>query len=162
MKRLLAGFASILLLGAALPADAQGTARDRAIKRCNDNRGTDCKTDEQPAHLVKITKAFDIGKYEVTQAQWTSVMGSNPSTMKDDHRPVETVTKPEVERFLALLNERHDGYRYRLPTESEWEYAAGKADFWNATYKAGKLKNYAVYDTDKTEPVGEPRQAKSD
>jgi formylglycine-generating enzyme required for sulfatase activity len=85
---------------------------------------TDCKTDEQPAHLVKITKAFDIGKYEVTQAQWTSVMGSNPSTMKDDHRPVETVTKPEVERFLALLNERHDGYRYRLPTEAEWEYAA--------------------------------------
>ena len=46
MKRLLAGFASILLLGAALPADAQGSARDRAIKRCNDNRGTDCKTDE--------------------------------------------------------------------------------------------------------------------
>ena len=82
---------------------------------------TDCKADEQPSHLVKITKAFDIGKFEVTQAQWTSVVGSNPSTMKDDHRPVETVTKPEVERFLALLNERHDGYRYRLPTEAEWE-----------------------------------------
>ena len=85
---------------------------------------TECKADEQPSHLVRITKAFEIGKYEVTQAQWTSVVGSNPSTMKGDNRPVETVTKPEAERFLALLNERHDGYRYRLPSEAEWEYAA--------------------------------------
>jgi hypothetical protein len=46
MKRLLAGFASILVFCAALPADAQGTARDRAIKRCLDNRGTDCKSEE--------------------------------------------------------------------------------------------------------------------
>src|SRR5262245_33758576 len=103
---------------------------------------TDCKADEQPSHLVKITKAFDIGKYEVTQAQWTSVIGSNPSTMKDDNRPVETVTKPEVERFLAQLNERHDGYRYRLPTEAEWEYAARAGS--QSAY-AGSLDEIAWY-----------------
>jgi hypothetical protein len=46
MKRLFAGFASILLFCAALPADAQSPARERAVKRCMDNRGTDCKTDQ--------------------------------------------------------------------------------------------------------------------
>ena len=46
MKRLLAGFASILVFCAALPADAAGSARDRAIKRCMENRGTDCKTEQ--------------------------------------------------------------------------------------------------------------------
>jgi len=103
---------------------------------------TVCKADEQPSHMVRITRAFEIGKYEVTQAQWTSVTGSNPSTMKDDHRPVETVTKPEVERFLALLNERHDGYRYRLPTEAEWEYAARAGS--QSAY-AGSLDEIAWY-----------------
>jgi formylglycine-generating enzyme required for sulfatase activity len=39
-----------------------------------------CDTDERPAHRVQIAKAFEIGKYEVTQSQWQAVMGSNPST----------------------------------------------------------------------------------
>src|SRR5579872_1997058 len=50
-----------------------------------------CTEDEKPAHRVQITNAFEIGKYEVTQAQWQAVMGSNPSTIKGDNRPVETV-----------------------------------------------------------------------
>src|SRR5262245_13203305 len=115
---------------------------------------TDCKADEQPSHLVKITKAFDIGKYEVTQAQWTSVMGSNPSTMKDDHRPVETVTKPEVERFLALLNERHDGYRYRLPSEAEWEYAARAGSQGTSAASLDEIAWYAANSEDESHPVG--------
>ena len=48
-----------------------------------------CNADEKPSHQVQITKAFEIGKYEVTQAQWRTVMGSNPSTMQGDSRPVE-------------------------------------------------------------------------
>jgi formylglycine-generating enzyme required for sulfatase activity len=83
-----------------------------------------CDADEKPAHRVQITKAFEIGKYEVTQAQWQAVMGSNPSTIKGDDRPVETVSKNEANDFLARLNARNDGYHYRLPTEAEWEYAA--------------------------------------
>src|SRR5437867_3869256 len=84
----------------------------------------DCAEDERPAHRVQITKAFEIGKYEVTQAQWQSVVGSNPSTMQGDNRPVETITKDEALDFLNKLNARNDGRRYRLPTEAEWEYAA--------------------------------------
>ena len=48
---------------------------------------SDCDADEKPAHRVQITKAFEIGKYEVTQAQWQAVMGSNPSTIKGDDHP---------------------------------------------------------------------------
>jgi hypothetical protein len=46
MKRLIAGVTSMLLAGAALAADAQGSARERAIKRCQENRGVDCKTEQ--------------------------------------------------------------------------------------------------------------------
>src|SRR5215469_6352152 len=83
-----------------------------------------CDADEKPAHRVQITKAFEIGKYEVTQAQWQSVMGSNPSAIKGDDRPVESVSKNDAHDFLAKLNQRNDGYKYRLPTEAEWEYTA--------------------------------------
>src|SRR5262245_56966982 len=80
----------------------------------------DCNADERPIHGVQISKEFEIGKYEVTQAQWQAVMGSNPSTMKGDDRPVETISKQEIQDFLNKLNARNDGYRYRLPTEAEW------------------------------------------
>ena len=60
----------------------------------------------------------------MTQAQWVAVMGSNPSTIKGDDRPVETVSKQDATDFLAKLNALKDGYLYRLPTEAEWEYAA--------------------------------------
>src|SRR5580693_974434 len=85
---------------------------------------SECQADEKPVHRVQITKAFEIGKYEVTQAQWKAVMGSNPSTVKGDDHPVETVSKNDATDFLGRLNARNDGYRYRLPTEAEWEYAA--------------------------------------
>ena len=85
---------------------------------------SECQADEKPVHRVQITKAFEIGKYEVTQAQWQAVMGSNPSTIKGDDHPVETISKQEAQDFLAKLTDRNDGYRYRLPTEAEWEYAA--------------------------------------
>src|SRR5262249_18752508 len=63
----------------------------------------DCNADERPIHQVQITKPFEIGKYEVTQTQWQSVMGSNPSTMKGDDRPVETISKGEAEQFINKL-----------------------------------------------------------
>jgi len=84
---------------------------------------SDCLRDEKPAHRVQITKGFEIGKYEVTQAQWESVMGNNPSHFKGADRPVESVSWNDVQEFLQKLNARHDGYRYRLPSEAEWEYA---------------------------------------
>jgi formylglycine-generating enzyme required for sulfatase activity len=79
---------------------------------------------ERPPHQVQITKGFEIGKYEVTQAQWEAVMGFNPSRFKGPDRPVEEVSWDDAQEFLRKLNERNDGHRYRLPTEAEWEYAA--------------------------------------
>jgi formylglycine-generating enzyme required for sulfatase activity len=85
---------------------------------------SECGEDEKPAHRVAITKGFEIGRHEVTQAVWQSVMGTNPSSFKAPDRPVEQVSWSDVQEFLAVLNGRRDGYRYRLPTEAEWEYAA--------------------------------------
>jgi formylglycine-generating enzyme required for sulfatase activity len=83
-----------------------------------------CDGDERPPHEVKITKAFEIGKYEVTQTQWKIVMGTEPSYFKGENLPVEQVSWDDANRFMARMNERNDGHRYRLPTEAEWEYAA--------------------------------------
>lgn len=80
--------------------------------------------DEKPVHRVRITKAFDMGKYEITQAQWGKVMGNSTSYFKGADRPMESVSWVDVQNFLQKLNAANDGYRYRLPTEAEWEYAA--------------------------------------
>jgi formylglycine-generating enzyme required for sulfatase activity len=78
---------------------------------------------EKPVHEVRINYSFYMGKYEVTQAQWQAVMGSNPSNFKGDNLPVETVSWDDAMAFIARLNVLNDGYTYRLPTEAEWEYA---------------------------------------
>ncbi len=87
--------------------------------------GDQCTAGELPAHRVGITKPFEIGKYEVTQAQWEAVMGNNPSQFKGRDRPVENINDwQDTQEFISKLNALRNGYRYRLPTEAEWEYAA--------------------------------------
>ena len=75
-----------------------------------------------PIHRVDI-KAFSIGKYEVTQAEWVAIMGSNPSFFKGDKLPVEQISWDDAKLFLSSLSKK-TGKTYRLPTEAEWEYAA--------------------------------------
>ncbi|MDF7821830.1 SUMF1/EgtB/PvdO family nonheme iron enzyme [Runella sp. MFBS21] len=79
---------------------------------------------EKPVHSVTLS-SFYMSKYEITQRQWESVMGSNPSSFKDcADCPVENVSWEDIQEFLKKLNARTGG-KYRLPTEAEWEYAAG-------------------------------------
>ena len=77
--------------------------------------------DEGPQHQVTVPD-FYMGKYEVTQAQWRAVMGSNPSHFEGDSLPVEQVSWNDAVEFCAKLS-RATGRTYRLPTEAEWEYA---------------------------------------
>ena len=83
-------------------------------------------TNEQPVTQVRISKGFWLAKYEVTQAEWQAVMGSNPSLFAECGRscPVEQVSWDDAQEFIGSLNARSGGNRYRLPTEAEWEYAA--------------------------------------
>jgi len=89
---------------------------------CTLEQGNDCQDREGPAHQVTVSN-FYIGKYEVTQAQWGAIMNNNPSKVKGDNLPVETVSWTDVQEFLRILNTQI-GKHYRLPTEAEWEFAA--------------------------------------
>ncbi|MEA5138974.1 SUMF1/EgtB/PvdO family nonheme iron enzyme [Arcicella rigui] len=81
------------------------------------------EADEKPTHPVTLS-SFSIGKYEITQAQWRAVMGTNPSGFPNcDNCPVEQVLWDEIQVFISKLN-RLTGKKYRLPTEAEWEFAA--------------------------------------
>ena len=87
--------------------------------------GLDARDWEQPVTRTQISQGFWLGKYEVTQAQWYQVMGTNPSEFVGcGRRPVERVSWNDTQEFISKLNERAGGDRYRLPTEAEWEYAA--------------------------------------
>ncbi len=79
-------------------------------------------------HLVTITKPFYIGKYEVTQSQYSTLMDKNPSKYIGANNPVETVSYDDAKAFcdkmnLKYLNILPKGYKFDLPTEAQWEYA---------------------------------------
>jgi formylglycine-generating enzyme required for sulfatase activity len=82
------------------------------------------RRDDETQHRVTISEDFYMGKYEVTQAQWESIMGDNPSYFKNCPQcPVERVSWDDTQEFIKKLNSKNDG-KYRLPTEAEWEYSA--------------------------------------
>ncbi|MBL7784692.1 MAG: SUMF1/EgtB/PvdO family nonheme iron enzyme [Chitinophagales bacterium] len=84
---------------------------------------TDGSIEEKPTHEV-ILNDFYISRYEVTQAQWQTIMGNNPSHFSDCPQcPVENVSWDDIQVFLQKLN-KHTNQSYHLPTEAQWEYAA--------------------------------------
>ena len=92
--------------------------------------------DEAPVTRVRISRGFWLGKYEVTQAEWMAVMGSNPAGFSGCARcPVERVSWQDVQEFIRRVNAGEEGTPYRLPTEAEWEYAA-RAGTTEDTYLA--------------------------
>jgi formylglycine-generating enzyme required for sulfatase activity/serine/threonine protein kinase len=79
---------------------------------------------EETLHTVVLTEPFDLGKYEVTQAQFLALTGDNPSRFTGDDLPVEKVTWEEADEIGKQLTKmRRDRHVYRLPTEAEWEYS---------------------------------------
>ena len=106
---------------------------------CSASNSYACVSYESPTHQVTLTQAFYMGRYEVTQAQWTAKMGSNPSYFvhangysPDTTKPVERVSWNMIASgstsFMSLTG-------LRLPTEAEWEYA----------YRAGTTTAFHSY-----------------
>jgi len=103
--------------------------------------------DVQNRRVVTISRPFYLGKYEVTQRQWQSVMGGNPSGIKGWTNPVEQVSWEDVQIFIWKLNQQESGKKYRLPTEAEWEYAAraGSDTAWFFGDDQASLGDYAWF-----------------
>jgi formylglycine-generating enzyme required for sulfatase activity len=130
--------------------------------------GGESKTDgrfqcvELPKHEVRLTRAFYLGKYEVTQEQYQAVMGTNPSkSTKGPNYPVDNVGEPDAVAFCGNLAERI-GLDVRLPTEAEWEYAsrAGRDTKWFFGDDPASLGDYAWYKDNadaQSHPVGQKK-----
>jgi formylglycine-generating enzyme required for sulfatase activity len=106
---------------------------------------------EGPPHNVRMPRPFSIAQYEVTQELWQAVMGANPSRWKGPRNSVERVSFDEAQNFCRQLTERLRaagliGPRQlvRLPTESEWEYAAraGTATLYSFGDDPAQLDDY--------------------
>ena len=114
--------------------------------------------DEKPGHQVTLTNDYYMGKYEVTQALWQAVMGSNPSKFKSRNLPVEQVSWDDCQEFINKLNSI-TGRRFRLPTEAEWEYAArggkkSKGYQYSGSSNISDVAWYTANSGSKTHPVG--------
>ena len=106
--------------------------------------------DESPQHEVTISRGFYLGKYEITQGQWESVMGTRPwegksQVQENPNHPAVWISWNDMQAFIAALNAAEDPDVYRLPTEAEWEYAcrAGTTTRWSFGEDESQVRNYA-------------------
>jgi len=116
--------------------------------------------EEQPQHRVFVS-SFALGKFEITQEQWSSLMGNRPSKFSGGSLPVEQVSWQDAQEFIKRLNSK-TSKNYRLPTEEEWEYAArgGTMTTFPFGNDAKQLDGFAWFSANssyKTHPVGEKR-----
>lgn len=124
----------------------------------------DAHSKEKPQHRVTLTRGFWMGKYEVTQAQWKQIMGSNPSYYQigvaepdqlpagenTDNMPVDSVSWNDTQEFIAKFNEA-TGQSSALPTEAQWERAA-RGGVENQKYSgSNNVDDVAWYDGEQHE-----------
>ena len=119
--------------------------------RMGSNNG---RANETPVHEVTIKEGFYMGRYEVTQAEWQQVMGNNSSHNKGDRLPVDHVSWDEAQSFIDKLNERGYGFKYRLPTEAEWEYACRAGTTGDYASELNEMAWHADNSGNGTHPVG--------
>jgi TPR repeat protein len=117
----------------------------------------DGQSNERPVHEVCVD-GFYIGKYEVTQDEYTNVTGFNPSDpKKGGSYPVENIVWNDIDKFIRKLKER-SGKNYRLPTEAEWEYAAcsgGRKEKFAGSDDVDAVAWYVGNSSRSTHPVGQ-------
>jgi sulfatase modifying factor 1 len=139
----------------------------------------DGEADEKPVHTVTISRSFYMSQYEVTQKQWREMMGTSPSCFKGDDLPVENVRWYDAVEYCNRLSRKEgltpcysgsgdkircDFYAkgYRLPTETEWEYAArggnmSRSHTFSGSNSAGEVGWYGDNSGGNSEPVGQKR-----
>lgn len=123
---------------------------------CTEGQRVDCDSSTLPIQQITI-RHFRMSKFELTQSQWQLLMDKNPSFFKGcDDCPVESVSWDDVQKYIKRLN-NFTGKHYRLPSESEWEYAArGGHDY---KFSGGDDFSLLGWDDrnsgDRTHPVGQ-------
>lgn len=134
MKRLL--LAALIASSGLLSASDVTVSAPLAIQRTGEGvelllvpAGSCIVTTADSMRTLAVPRPFLLGRYEVPQALWRALMGRDPSVERGAALPVEWVSWEECQEFLARLS-RRDGRTYRLPSETEWEWACrtGSAD----------------------------------
>lgn len=111
------------------------------------------RKNDETRHRITLTKGFYMQTTEVTQGQWKAVMGKNPSRFNNcgDNCPVEQISWNSVQDFIKKLNEIENTDKYRLPTESEWEYVCRAGA--NTPFSSGKCLSRYQANNAVTDPL---------
>ena len=119
--------------------------------RYSDEQDSFSFSNEDPQHEATLTQGFWMGKYELTKAQWTAVMGTTPwggmSELDNADSPATFVSWNDAQAFITVLNDL-TSKTFRLPTEAEWEYAcrAGTSTEYYFGDSSTNLSDYAWWD----------------